>query len=370
MKNLSMILILLLLFLAAGCENINNPAVFFTGIGPADSGATMDTTPLLNWDDVAGAVSYRVRHAATGEGLDSATVHEASASEYQYPSVLALDDTVYWQVRAVNADAAESAWSGVYSFSVSWDVAYAGISLPDGGATSDTTPLLSWDDVAGAASYRVRHAATWEGLDSATVHEASASEFLYPAALAVDDTVYWQIRAMNEDGVECAWSDKFSFTIYGIGSIYAGGIVFYLDDDGGGLVCAETDQERTYTWGGYETEVGGTKAAVGAGAANTAAIVAAYGNEEPCSGLTDYAAKLCSELVHIGYDDWFLPSKDELDLMYNNLHLQGRGGFTPVSYWSSSEENSGRAMYYSFRHGYYSYFDKNSSYYVRAVRAF
>ena len=42
-------------------------------------------------------------------------------------------------------------------------------------------------------------------------------------------------------------------------------------------------------------------------------------------------------LVSGGKDDWFLPSNDELDLMYDNLHLQGVGGFAATNYWGSEK---------------------------------
>jgi hypothetical protein len=44
---------------------------------------------------------------------------------------------------------------------------------------------------------------------------------------------------------------------------------------------------------------------IGAGQANTTAIVTALGY----NGSTDYSATLADDLVHEGYTDWFLPSK-------------------------------------------------------------
>lgn len=37
------------------------------------------------------------------------------------------------------------------------------------------------------------------------------------------------------------------------------------------------------------------------------------------------------------YTDWFLPSEDELELIYKNLYLNNPGNFTDSNYWSSSE---------------------------------
>jgi hypothetical protein len=71
------------------------------------------------------------------------------------------------------------------------------------------------------------------------------------------------------------------------------------------------------------------------------------------------------------YDDWFLPSKDAVNAMYNNLHLQGVGGFNVVNpYWSSSELNNERAWYQYFNNGDQGFGLKSDTENVRAIRTF
>ena len=116
-----------------------------------------------------------------------------------------------------------------------------------------------------------------------------------------------------------------------IGDNHAGGIIFYLDGSGRGLVAAPEDQGE-YEW--------------------------------------KEAKKACEELSLNGYDDWFLPSKDELNLMYENLHKKGLGGFTDYNYWSSSESNNNGVWFQRFESGNQDFSVKYGYYMVRAVRAF
>jgi hypothetical protein len=59
------------------------------------------------------------------------------------------------------------------------------------------------------------------------------------------------------------------------------------------------------------------------------------------SSLAPYrAAKYCANLVALGYSDWYLPSKDELKMLYTNLGPAPARGFKNYYYWSSSEYNS------------------------------
>ncbi len=61
------------------------------------------------------------------------------------------------------------------------------------------------------------------------------------------------------------------------------------------------------------------------------------------SGANHPAAQVVMDADHGGYSDWFLPSVEELNLMYENLHLEGLGDFlleAYTSYWSSSEDQT------------------------------
>lgn len=136
----------------------------------------------------------------------------------------------------------------------------------------------------------------------------------------------------------------------------SGGRIFYdcdADNNSGnadGLVSSECgwryleaapdDLWQPYCFGYYkasdtgDTMEVGTATAIGTGEANTESLVKAMGE-------TVYAAKACSDysttVDGVVYDDWFLPSKDELAQMFENLTVKGFDFFGICDYWSSSE---------------------------------
>jgi len=151
-----------------------------------------------------------------------------------------------------------------------------------------------------------------------------------------------------------------------IGDAYQGGIIFYLDGNGGGLIAAPSDQSSNAKWGCsiYRAIITGADGrAIGTGSQNTMDIVAG------CT-TAGKAADICANLTLGGYSDWFLPSKDELNEMYVNLHAKGLGGFTTNYYWSSTEYDYSSAWIQDFGSGFQFGASKNNSNYVRPVRDF
>jgi hypothetical protein len=83
------------------------------------------------------------------------------------------------------------------------------------------------------------------------------------------------------------------------------------------------------------------------------------------------AMTFCEALNIGGYNDWRLPDKNELNLMYQNLKTKGMGGFTGDWYWSSSENENSVAWHQRFSDGGQRYnYSKDNTDSVRAVRAF
>ena len=121
--------------------------------------------------------------------------------------------------------------------------------------------------------------------------------------------------------------------ILSIGDSHEGGIIFYLDETGGGLIAANEDLEGTYEWGCFLTQVedGGNLTQIGTGYQNTLDII-----NQQC--LTEFggipAAQAAIDAQINGFDDWYLPSRDELYLMYLNIGKGREFKPVPIIYFS------------------------------------
>lgn len=169
--------------------------------------------------------------------------------------------------------------------------------------------------------------------------------------------------------------------VYSVGDFAQGGIVFWIDETGQhGLVCAKVNQSGGMRW--YAGTFGVTQAEGSgpfSGEMNTSVIIAAQvaiGDD-----LNTYAARTCAVLEVTEnsktYGDWYLPSKGELDLMYQNkTTIDGTAtansgiALDTGLYWSSTEHSNNIAWAQNLGSGTAAPTGKESAIYVRAIRAF
>ena len=215
--------------------------------------------------------------------------------------------------------------------------------LPDPVGNSDAATKAYVDNSAAPDGVEVGDMQYWEG----------AAWVLIPSP-----PVDGRYQMVFEAGVP-QWSGPYFF----IGEVGpAGGIVFYVTANGlSGLEVAPSAGAGA-TWGCEGVELAGAdETALGTGAQNTEDILAGCGE----SGI---AARFADNYTINGFDDWFVPSKDELDLLYQLRNVIG--GFDSINYWSSSEYDNNQAWRQAFSTGFQGPLAKSNFYRTRPIREF
>jgi hypothetical protein len=174
------------------------------------------------------------------------------------------------------------------------------------------------------------------------------------------------------------------FTHY-IGEQFGGGIIFYLWKDAQGnehgLIVSNTELGFS-NWSNVSQSIIGPSAQRSFdGFTNTNAIVSQPGHLYS-------AAQICLDSESGGFTDWYLPSVDELSLLWQNRFIVNKSLSTvsgsalltiPIAYWTSTEliytetpmlGQDLHAWLFDFQNGGSFYSEKNSNGYVRAIRSF
>jgi len=154
-----------------------------------------------------------------------------------------------------------------------------------------------------------------------------------------------------------------------------GEIAYYLEAAPKGWHSSAATGDPDFSWASREhyppenhgsgnwSNITGTEAAVGAGRKNTALILTIDSNAPAASACFNYSIN--------GFNDWFLPSIDELELIYSNLHNKGLGGLSDAPYYSSSQNDIYNASILLFyENGKKAQNVKSGMLPVRAIRAF
>lgn len=94
-------------------------------------------------------------------------------------------------------------------------------------------------------------------------------------------------------------------------------------------------------------------------------------NRDNRGGGTFPAFALCEGNTYHGKNDWYLPARAELNLLWLNqaaIDANAAGNFTTSNYWSSTENDTGDAWFQDFEDGDQGYDYKTDNGDVRCVR--
>lgn len=226
----------------------------------------------------------------------------------------------------------------------------------------------------------------------------SSCLLLLPSYATETDTSSQQVIEEPETEAPAVEEPEVPVKIYSIGDPGpAGGLVFYdkgeygdgwrfLEAASAGWSGSPYDPKAQ--WGAFPFTMNGAvlKTGLGDGLENSEHIVNynkhIQANRETYDQLPEgqkvlaydhngtVAAALCLDAVINGFDDWYLPSQDELELVRNNLYKNNLGSLQADLFWSSSMSNDRSGTMMNFWNGAIGGSYSNTSYYVRPVRKF
>ena len=157
--------------------------------------------PMLTWNAVSGATSYKVYRATSLNGTYS-LLGTVTATSYINTGAKA-GVTYYYKVKAVNS-AGESAYSNVVSGQVKSTGQTTVTTLTLGHSSASGKPQLTWKAVSGAASYKVYRATAKNGAYS-VINTTKALTYTNTGA-ALGTTYYYKVEALNASGKSMGFS--------------------------------------------------------------------------------------------------------------------------------------------------------------------
>jgi hypothetical protein len=333
----------------------------------SDGGATVTSRGLV-WGTSSGATTFSVS-SGTGTGTYTIGLTGLSIATNYFVRAFATNSagTAYGpEVQFATPNTATVA-STITSTITSSTAILGGVLSSTGGATTTIGIMYSTASDFGTSTSTIINSNAVAGTYTTTISGLSAVTTYHAKAYATN-------TAGTTYGPTISFSTAAAPVV--LGSSYGGGKVFYIFQPGDqgyvagethGLIAATVEQSTGISWNnGLEITTGATGTAIGTGLSNTNTIIT-------IQGAGSYAAKICADYTvtvgQVTYDDWYLPSKDELNLLY--LHKTAIGSFSDRYYWSSTEGGVYSACSQSFSTGLQGCnFGKTNQEYVRAIRAF
>ena len=149
--------------------------------------------PRLTWKAVSGAVSYRI-YRSESRGTGYSLLGTTTATSYVNTGA-AAGKTYYYRVKAVNRDGMASGYSNIVSGKATLPAPVLNIGL----SVSSGKPMLAWDAVPGATSYRI-YRSTSRGTGYGLLATTTSTSYVNTST-AKGTTYYYRVKACNAAGL-------------------------------------------------------------------------------------------------------------------------------------------------------------------------
>jgi|UPI00048A356E hypothetical protein len=326
----------------------------FTPIAAICNGGTLAPLPTTSTNNITGTWSPVLNNTATTTYTFRPTA-----------GLCALSTTMTITVNTIPATPTGSAAQTLCSPSTIANLTATGANIKWYTAATGGTPLAATTALVNGTTYYASQ--TVQGCESSTRFAVIVSVNNPTVSASAATLCSGQTTTLTASPGASTTSN---FSVGSIGP--AGGYVFY---DQGSIIngwryleVAPVDFGTPLEWGCDGTNISGTSTSVGTGQANTNLII------QNCSSI-NIAARACDTAVINGFSDWYLPSKDDFNLIYQNLNPLGIGNFINSNgnqwnrYWTSSQIGA-----YAYAHDFTPYYQqitqKVNQNKVRPIRQF
>jgi len=170
--------------------------------------------------------------------------------------------------------------------------------------------------------------------DSVTIDGSGIDDFESLVPNLKLNTKYY-VRAYATNLIGTGYGEVVEFTTLNlrVGDNFQGGLIGYIFQEGDYLynpdsltgIIFDLNANELKKWGCQDIDISGTSSAVGYGKSNTNKIL------NGCSD-KDNAAAFCANYSIGSYDDWFLPSLDEIKVFFKWANIP-----TKLYFWTSTQ---------------------------------